>query len=221
MIWGFRQRPSDPHTRIRLPSAVEVLFGDEPHPYFVGYIAVLAIGLKRVTKMSVVTSATGHRRGQFDVPQILTPLLIAAPCLIALSFAILAPVGNSVVGHPNGEWFYKALSPICHQFPTRSFWLFEHPMALCARCTGGYFGVALGFLLLIWGRDQFRSELFILSVAGFSLSVLEAYLLISEGNVWRFFSGFVGGISFICFLTICINKLLFRFKEQNVKWRSQ
>ena len=221
MIWGLIQRPFHPPTRGRYLEPVGVLFGDEPYPHFFGYIAVPAIGLKRGRKISVVTSATGHGRGQFDVPQILTPLLIAAPCLIALSFAILAPVGNSVVGHPNGEWFYKSLSPICHQFPTRSFWLFEHPMALCARCTGGYSGVALGFLLLIWSRNQFRSELLILSVAGFSLSVLEAYLLISEGNVWRFFSGFVGGISFICFFTICINKLLFRFQQQNVKWRSQ
>ena len=163
--------------------------------------------------MSAITSETRHRREQFDVSQILTPVLIAIPCLIALSFAILAPVGNSVVGYPNGEWFYKALVPICHQFPTRSFWLFDHPMALCARCTGGYSGVVLGFLLLIWSRNQFRSGLLILSAAGLLLSVLEAYLSILEGNIWRFCSGFLGGMSLILFVSVSVNRILFRLKQ--------
>lgn len=171
--------------------------------------------------MSVITSATRHRREQFGIPSILTLLLIAVPCLMTLSFAILAPIGNSVVGYPSGEWLYNTLSLICHQFPTRSFWLFEHPMALCARCTGGYSGVVLGFLLLIWSRVQPRSDLLILSVSGFLLSVLEAYLLISEGNIWRFCSGFLGGISLIFLVTIFMNKLRVRFKQQNFKWRSQ
>jgi hypothetical protein len=76
-------------------------------------------------------------------------------------------------------------------------------------------------LLLIWSRVQPRSDLLILSVSGFLLSVLEAYLLISEGNIWRFCSGFLGGISLIFLVTIFMNKLRVRFKQQNFKWRSQ
>ncbi len=35
---------------------------------------------------------------------------------------------------------------ICHQIPARSFLINEQPMPLCARCTGTYLGVVVGFL---------------------------------------------------------------------------
>ena len=38
-------------------------------------------------------------------------------------------------------WFF---SPVCHQDPTRSFWIFGAPVAVCARCIGIYLGAAVG-----------------------------------------------------------------------------
>ena len=38
-------------------------------------------------------------------------------------------------------WFF---SPVCHQDPARSFWLFGVPVAVCARCLGIYVGAAMG-----------------------------------------------------------------------------
>ncbi|MDP9262857.1 MAG: DUF2085 domain-containing protein [Acidobacteriota bacterium] len=38
-------------------------------------------------------------------------------------------------------WFF---SPVCHQDPARSFWIFGAPMAVCARCLGIYLGAAVG-----------------------------------------------------------------------------
>lgn len=38
-------------------------------------------------------------------------------------------------------WFF---SPVCHQDPARSFWLFGAPVAVCARCLGIYLGSAVG-----------------------------------------------------------------------------
>ena len=35
-------------------------------------------------------------------------------------------------------------SPVCHQDPQRSVWLFGAPAALCARCLGLYLGAAAG-----------------------------------------------------------------------------
>jgi len=35
-------------------------------------------------------------------------------------------------------------SPVCHQDPVRSFWLFGGPVAVCARCLGIYLGAAAG-----------------------------------------------------------------------------
>jgi uncharacterized membrane protein len=37
---------------------------------------------------------------------------------------------------------------ICHQIPDRSFHFAEHRLPLCARCTGTYLGVAIGFAAL-------------------------------------------------------------------------
>ena len=38
-------------------------------------------------------------------------------------------------------WFF---SPVCHQDPVRSFWVFGGPVAVCARCLGIYLGAAVG-----------------------------------------------------------------------------
>ena len=35
-------------------------------------------------------------------------------------------------------------SPVCHQDPARSFWLWDAPVAVCARCLGIYLGAAVG-----------------------------------------------------------------------------
>ncbi|MBM3311040.1 MAG: DUF2085 domain-containing protein [Candidatus Aminicenantes bacterium] len=39
---------------------------------------------------------------------------------------------------------YACFSPVCHQMPERSFWLFGHPLAVCARCFGIYAGFLAG-----------------------------------------------------------------------------
>ncbi|MFW6159776.1 MAG: DUF2085 domain-containing protein, partial [Acidobacteriota bacterium] len=41
---------------------------------------------------------------------------------------------------------YAALSPTCHQEPSRSFTLWTFPLAVCARCLGIYGGFFLGTL---------------------------------------------------------------------------
>ncbi len=41
---------------------------------------------------------------------------------------------------------------ICHQIPERSFHIHEHQLPLCARCTGTYLGIAIGFLTLALRR---------------------------------------------------------------------
>lgn len=41
---------------------------------------------------------------------------------------------------------YAMFSPICHQIPSRSFFLFRHPLAVCSRCFGIYVGSLLGVL---------------------------------------------------------------------------
>lgn len=41
---------------------------------------------------------------------------------------------------------YSAGAIVCHQLPERSFFLAGRQLPVCARCTGLYFGVALGLI---------------------------------------------------------------------------
>ncbi|HXV77733.1 MAG TPA: DUF2085 domain-containing protein [Candidatus Polarisedimenticolaceae bacterium] len=41
-------------------------------------------------------------------------------------------------------------APVCHQLPERSFAVGEHPLSVCARCTGLYAGGVIGLLTGTW-----------------------------------------------------------------------
>ena len=76
---------------------------------------------------------------------------IAVVSLFLAAAAAGAPIQQHLLGYPAGEQIYAFLSPICHQYPTRSLWIVGRPFALCARCTLGYAGTALGIgLLSLW-----------------------------------------------------------------------
>ncbi len=129
------------------------------------------------------------------------PFLTFTLSLVIFLTGLAAPIGNGLFGYPNGELFYTYLSPICHQQPLRSYWLFDHPLALCARCTGGYLGVIIGCIFCFYQFRKFphskRMTIYTLSFIGlFLLSVGEAYLKIWDSNLSRFISGFGGGLGF-------------------------
>jgi uncharacterized membrane protein len=71
--------------------------------------------------------------------------------------AIATPPLAKATGHPLlaavGYWFF---SPICHQIPDRTFFLFGHPLALCARCTGLLLGISTGAALALahWAQGR-------------------------------------------------------------------
>jgi uncharacterized membrane protein len=48
---------------------------------------------------------------------------------------------------PFSGLLYAAFSPTCHQIPSRCFYAFGYPAAVCARCLGIYTGFFLGSLL--------------------------------------------------------------------------
>jgi uncharacterized membrane protein len=50
-------------------------------------------------------------------------------------------------GSKSAPLVYAVFSPLCHQDPGRCFRLAGFPLAVCARCTGVYFGFVLGLLL--------------------------------------------------------------------------
>ena len=61
--------------------------------------------------------------------------IIAAPFAVATGHAFIA------------QQIYQTFSHLCHQIPARSFFVHDHPLAVCARCTGIYSGFALATLI--------------------------------------------------------------------------
>ncbi|MBN1581774.1 MAG: DUF2085 domain-containing protein [Anaerolineae bacterium] len=68
-------------------------------------------------------------------------ILIVVFGLVILGYVFLTPLAPldkaDLIGYS-----------ICHQIPDRSFHMGGHKLPLCARCTGTYLGVAVGFLSL-------------------------------------------------------------------------
>lgn len=48
---------------------------------------------------------------------------------------------------PVSGFLYDVFSPTCHQIPSRCFYAFGNPVAVCARCLGIYAGFLLGILM--------------------------------------------------------------------------
>lgn len=71
-------------------------------------------------------------------------MLVAVSILILIVGAPLAAAG----GYPRvAATLYQAFTVLCHQLPERSYFIAEHKLAVCARCTGIYAGFALTLLL--------------------------------------------------------------------------
>ena len=79
----------------------------------------------------------------------ITYTIILFGAAIWCSALLLAPVFAASTGLPGviGAVIYQFFHPICHQLSERSFQLFGHPLAVCARCSSIYFGFLAGTLL--------------------------------------------------------------------------
>lgn len=74
------------------------------------------------------------------VATVTATMVVGAPWLATHGYPVVAAV------------IYQVFSPLCHQVPSRSFHLDGAPFAVCARCTGVYFGAAIGLLVYPIGR---------------------------------------------------------------------
>ncbi len=69
------------------------------------------------------------------VVSLLVALVIVAPVAAASGYSQLA------------HGIYGAFAMVCHQLPDRSYFIDDHKLAVCARCTGLYAGFAITLLL--------------------------------------------------------------------------
>ena len=78
--------------------------------------------------------------------------LAAWAIVLAFTFAIcsliIAAPLSLASGHQSIAYnIYLPFSYLCHQIPARSFYLAEHPLAVCTRCTGIYAGFLVGVIV--------------------------------------------------------------------------
>ncbi|MBM3295726.1 MAG: DUF2085 domain-containing protein [Candidatus Aminicenantes bacterium] len=106
-------------------------------------------------------------------------------------------------------FIYACFSPVCHQIPERSLWLFGHPLAVCARCFGIYSGF-LGGLVLFPFRGGLRNlvqpkvRTILLASAPIAADTTAQFLGLWEtGPAGRFATGFLwGGLLPFLFLPV-------------------
>jgi uncharacterized membrane protein len=95
--------------------------------------------------MSVLSSQYIPQTGPNRRP-VMMWLVVAILALLFIATILAAPLAaaNGYLGF--STTVYLAFSHFCHQIPERSFFIAGHQFAVCARCTGIYFGFAAAAL---------------------------------------------------------------------------
>jgi uncharacterized membrane protein len=119
--------------------------------------------------------------------------------LLWIGVIFLAPYLKSQASGLN-IFAYAVFEPICHQIPARSLFLFGHPLAVCARCLGIYFGFlgGMGLYPFLKGFSDTalpKSRIFILVVFPLVFDALGNLFNIWSTSHWiRFSTGFLWGL---------------------------
>jgi uncharacterized membrane protein len=107
------------------------------------------------------------KKGGFSTSSLLPPpsslplIVWAMTAIVTLAFVSLIVIAPLALAH--GHEFaalviYRSFSRFCHQIQERSFYLDGHPLAVCARCAGIYFGFAAGVVFYPLVRSLRRSD---------------------------------------------------------------
>ncbi|MBI4854598.1 MAG: DUF2085 domain-containing protein [Acidobacteria bacterium] len=107
----------------------------------------------------------------------------------------------------------KILSPVCHQIIDRSFLLWGYPLAVCARCSGIYFGVLLGILFypLLKSYKKLellpRSYLIVMLLPTTVDFLLGAFHILENTHFSRAFTGVIAGFALAFYIARAIINL--------------
>lgn len=129
-------------------------------------------------------------------------MLVFFTALSITILSILAPLRQSLYGFPNGESIYHLMTSICHQLPSRSFWILDLPFGLCSRCLLGYTGVAIAALFINCPSSYLKRFIigFVLLLPGIADGLIQLMTSYESTNLIRSVTGFIGGIGFFMIL---------------------
>lgn len=144
------------------------------------------------------------------LPYLVFLTVISAWCLLILTAPHLAYVGEKGWSDLNYMFFSY---PVCHQKPERSFFIFEHKLGVCSRCSGIYFSMLLSTLLypIIWGIGNRKTPSKWLLIAGMIPIGLDGLTqlvgLRESNNILRVVTGLFFGFILPFYLIPTFNEL--------------
>lgn len=150
---------------------------------------------------------------------ILAYSLILLGLIIWLGAIFLAPYLKSR-SDQRSAFFYAIFSPVCHQIPSRSFFIFGHSLAVCARCLGVYSGILGGTILFPFFRGFSslilpKTRTFILFSMPIATDALGNLLHLWRTSAeLRFVTGFIWGVILAFYLIVGLTDLFFKLWKQ-------
>ncbi len=131
-------------------------------------------------------------------PSFINILLIIS--IMGWCFLIIIPpfiVQSGSFSFEQSKYFYKPFSTICHQYENRSFHIFGYKLAVCARCTGIYFGYFLGTILVTFITIKLWCSyhtVWLIAISPILVDVLFDIFRIHQATlITRFVTGFIFG----------------------------
>ncbi|AIJ05430.1 hypothetical protein JH146_0581 [Methanocaldococcus bathoardescens] len=137
----------------------------------------------------------------------------------------LAPY-SAYLGESSNFWnfvsfiLYTIYSTICHQMPQRSYFIFEHKMAVCARCFGIYTGFLIGMFIYPFLKklNDFKTpNKWYLIIALTPLVVDGTTQLIGlreSFNELRFVTGFIAGFVGVFYILPTFLEAIYKYNHK-------
>jgi uncharacterized membrane protein len=122
---------------------------------------------------------------------------------------------------PLSGFLYAVFSPTCHQIPSRCFYAFGNPTAVCARCLGIYAGFFLGTLFFPFTKGFStpttpKARTFILISIPIVADTAANILGIWESSHWlRLITGIFWGFILPFYFFAGLSDLLFRKRKES------
>lgn len=132
--------------------------------------------------------------------------VIFTVALVWMFSIVFAPVGKASGFESFSNSVYSFFSYLCHQMSWRSYQLYEHPLAVCARCFGFYGGFFIGlaaypFFRQVSNTDSFpRFWLFMAMIPMGADWFLEAFGVWQNTHLSRVISGAILGAACAFFI---------------------
>ncbi len=139
--------------------------------------------------------------------------------IVILLFAILSPYFETHLMVKEYQLTNSILGKICHQFPSRCFYIFDSNMGLCARCFSIYFGMLIlcSFSIFIETSINLKN-CFIIGLSLIIPLILDGvtqYLTIRESdNFLRLFTGISAGAGIAIIFFPIYFKIVSKFAEK-------